>query len=115
MSFKFRQYKRFNIYGVRYKGLFIVPDENKKSFKVCTENGLILEEGFLDEEDAAWYIDKNRASDSEKKILEVLFKKEISDLTEIMMEYYQKDDASSKYIYEMAKRIRNRKDEGKEW
>ena len=114
MSFKFRTYQKNNIYGIKYKRLFIVPRDDD-TFCVWDDNKYPFETGFESAEDAAWYIDKRNATDDEMKVLKVLYGKDISDLTDIMMKYYGKDDPASKYIYEMAKRIRDRKDEGKEW
>lgn len=113
MELKYRTYKN-NIYGVRYKKFYIIPSEGK-TCDILDNQLYVFKEGFEDKEDAAWFIDKTVANDDERKVLNILYSKEIAELTEIMMKYYGKTDPASKYIYNMAKRIRDRKNDNKEW
>lgn len=113
MNLDYRRYKN-GIYGLKYRGLYIIPVDNNKC-QVINEDKYLIIDDLDSREDAVWEIEKRYASEKEKELLEFLYSKDISDLTSYMMDYYEKKDKEAKYIYNMTSFIRDRKDEGKEW
>ena len=113
MNTDYRRYKN-GIYGLKYRGLYIIPVDNNKC-QVINDKTFLLMDNIDSREDAIWEIEKKYASDKEKELLKFLYNKDISDLTSYMMDYYEKKDKESKYIYKMANIIRDRKDKNKEW
>ena len=112
MTTDYREYKN-GIYGLRYRGLYIIPVDDK--CQVVDNKGYLVIDDLKDREDGIWAIEKRKASEQEKEVLEFLYKKTVPELTTYMMEYYNKSDAQSKYVYKMSNLIRDRKEKDREW
>ena len=113
MNVDYRQYKN-GIYGLKYRGLYIIPTDDEHCQVVNDKTYLIID-NLNDRMDAIWEIEKRAASEKEIELLMLLYSKSFSELTTYMVEYFNKKDKESKYIYKMANIIRDRKNENKEW
>lgn len=113
---RYRKYQN-GIFGSRYKGFYIIKSEedNKKKFKIVDENAeIVTNEEFKDYDEAQWWIDKKTATSKEIEVIEMLYKKEIYQLTELMMQYIEKSDKEElsleeQKVYDMVTKIRSRK------
>lgn len=112
---RYRLYKN-GIFGHRYKGYFIVKDENdgKKTFSILGPNKTVLEDNLSDYYDAEWEIDKITASPEMIKILQDLYGEEIYMLSKFFDEMMKKDNSEGltqdeKDFYYWVKKIRARK------
>ncbi len=113
MNVDYRRYKN-GIYGLKYRGLYIIPIDDDKCQVINDKTFLIIDD-LDDRMDAIWEIEKRVASEKEEELLEFLYSKTIPELTSYMVEYFGKKDKESKYIYRMANLIRDRKNAGKGW
>ena len=114
MKTDYKRYKTTGIYGLKYRNLYIIPTDDEKC-QVVNDKAYLIIDDIDSREDAIWEIEKKFASEKEIEILKVLYKKTISELTTLMIDYFEKKDKGSKYIYEMASLIRDRKNENKKW
>lgn len=112
---KYRLYKN-GIYGHRYKGYYIIKDEDKegKTFSICGSDKTVLDEDIKDYNDAEWEIDKMTSSPEMIKLLKDLYGEEIYMLSKFFAGMMEKENSeglsrSEKEFYEWVKKIRARK------
>ena len=113
MNTDYRTYKN-GIYRLKYRKLYIIPTEDDKC-QVINDKVYLVIDNMDSREDAIWEIEKRCASEEELKLLKFLYSKSISELTTYMLDYFEKKDKQSKYIYNMCNIIRDRKNNNKEW
>jgi len=115
---KYRTYKN-GIYGIRYKGYYIIKDENK-NFTVLDNTKKEVSSGYKSNKECEWYIDKLMASEGDLDIIKDLYSMEIYKLSGYMMQLIEKKDRDNltdkeTSILPWIEKIRKRKAEEKEF
>lgn len=115
---RYRMYKN-GIFGCRYKGLYIVKEEENKTYSVLDSKKIVLKENMKSYSDCEWEIDKITASPELEKLLKDLYGKNLYVLGNYLAELSDKDDeglsTAEKELYQWIIKIRKRKSLRKEY
>jgi len=116
---RYREYKN-GIFGHRYNGLFVIRGESKGEFKIVDKDNKDVLTGLLDFDECIWQIDKLTASEDDLAIIRSLYDKDLFQLSSLYMDLHQKNlsgslDERSKALYKWTEKVRNRKDEDREF
>ena len=85
---RYRTYKN-GIYGHRYKDYYIIKGE-KHHFSILDKNGNVYQEKVFDFDECEWIIDKATASENDLIMIQLLYQKEIYQLSALFVELMQK-------------------------
>lgn len=112
---RYRTYKN-GITGHRYKEYYIIRGESKGKFSIWDDSKKVLWDDIYDYAECEWIIDKYKASAEEKKLMKMLYDKEIYELSALFVELIQKKngqglDKKTESLYKWVEKIRKRKAE----
>ncbi len=116
---RYRTYKN-GITGHRYNGYYIIKGESKGTFAIWNEDKSVFKDNIYDYDECEWIIDKTVANPETLSMINLLYEKEIYQLSDLMVELIQKKDRQgldekSKNLYEWVVKIRKRKAEDREF
>lgn len=111
---RYRTYKN-GIYGHRYKDYYIIKGE-KHHFSILDKNGNVYQENVFDFEECEWIIDKAAASENDLIMIQLLYQKEIYQLSALFVELMQKKqrdkfNQEEESLYKWVEKVRKRKAE----
>lgn len=110
---RYRTYKN-GITGHKYKGYYIIQGKKKGLFQIWNEDKSVFQDNILDYDECEWIIDKATATESDRKLMELLYEKEIYQLSILFIELMQKKeneglDPEDMDLYKWTEKIRKRK------
>ena len=116
---RYRTYKN-GITGHRYKGYYIIRGESKGKFYILNDNKEIIQDNIYDYDDCEWFIDKITCSSVEIKLITMLYKKEIYQLSSLLVDLIQEKERHNlapdkEKLYYWVDKIRRRKAEEREF
>lgn len=111
---RWRTYKN-GIHGHRYKGLYIINGKKGK-YAIWDEDRTVVEENISDYDECEWIIDKKKASNEEKGIIDKLYDYEIYRLSALLVDMINKKgkgqwNQEDEQLYKWVTKIRKRKAE----
>lgn len=115
---KFRTYKN-GVYGSKYHGCYIIPDEKgnrKTTFTIKDEDLNVIREKVEDYDESKWVIDIENADMKDLVMVKKLYQLEIYELTRLLMELMEKGDdltENEKILDKWLQQVRIRKSKGK--
>ena len=117
---KYRTYKN-GITGHRYNGYYIIKGDSKGRFAIWNEDKSVFKDNIYDYEECEGIIDKEIADHPTMVMIEMLYDKEIYELSAMFVELMQKRerdgflDQKNENLYHWVEKIRKRKAEDREF
>lgn len=116
---KYRTYKN-GITGHRYKGYYIIKGDKKGQFSIWNEDKSVFKDNIYDYDECEWVIDKETADHSTMVMINMLYSKEIHELSALFVDLMKRReregmlDERNQNLYKWVEKVRRRKAEDRE-